>query len=947
MKQATTRLVSKNSRYRRGTFAPRFETLETRVQPGETVAGGMLGFALLQAGVFQEGPFAAMPAQHESARAARVFPLGVGDKDTTLRIPTTTGSAARIPDATLPNHTASSASAGVSAGNTLLADPTVGSLDGGGGFGALDDPLQDTGGATAPQRADVRSAAQTPVWAAVSLGSALEGSAPATIPVEGMSARSASQENGETTVGVNSLDHAIGLSAHQAAATSGHQTSTATPFASGVKPLGQPGKSFDGPPPGGRTPPAGPIRSGFNSNTLDRNDDGSTGLVPLGFTVNFFCSNQSFTGLYVNNNGNLTFVNPLPVYTPPPLGTLGQDIIAPFFADVDTRNPSSGVVTYGQGTVDGHRAFGANWIDVGYYNQHADHLNSFQAIIIDRTQDLGPGDFDIEFNYGGIDWETGDASGGSGGRGGNSARVGYSTNGGAETIELPGSAVNGALLDGGPNALVSHSLNSGGVLGRYVFAVRDEACVNVEQVNYDGAGNVPIRIDAATRIGSPDNPNGEDIEWVRGLREGPNSPADWDTTQAAPAAFLKNTTLHADATFSVRIAGVTSMVVYATSSSPYGNIPDTTVNITNGRGTGSFSSANSVTHVDFNDVSFQWHLRSVTIGGQSMALPEDLQDTTNRIYTLEGAPIAPMAVPWAKVLELSTALAVADNNDQSVVQDLTRGIHNSLWQNFGTSRHFISTHATLVYDPSVRRTDVATNAVGGLDFTSQTYDLTNFLSFMSQDQNIQQCNDNANLLAIFARSLGVNVTPKWVAANPVGPMKPATYYPAGRTMQETHSFSFHQFGFFNSMVYDASTRPNATGDPFMGMSLNDYMNTVFHMNSAQFRQLDVSNLSIGQVAAASFTLNTLTPNHGARGATTSVTLNGAGFGSHLRVIPVDIGPPPMLAAGVTINNLNVVSPNVITFNVAVAATATPRIIRLYVYSPGFELLEFKSFTIDP
>ena len=50
---------------------------------------------------------------------------------------------------------------------------------------------------------------------------------------------------------------------------------------------------------------AGAIRSGFDGNTLARNDDGSTGLVGIGFDTNFF--GTTYSQLYVNNNGNVTF----------------------------------------------------------------------------------------------------------------------------------------------------------------------------------------------------------------------------------------------------------------------------------------------------------------------------------------------------------------------------------------------------------------------------------------------------------------------------------------------------------------------------------------------------------------------------------------------------------------------------------------------------------------
>ena len=61
-----------------------------------------------------------------------------------------------------------------------------------------------------------------------------------------------------------------------------------------------------------------------------------------------------------------------------------------------------------------------NYIDVGYYSQHTDKTNSFQLVLIERA-DQHPGDFDIEFNYARIAWETGDASGGLGGLGGTPA----------------------------------------------------------------------------------------------------------------------------------------------------------------------------------------------------------------------------------------------------------------------------------------------------------------------------------------------------------------------------------------------------------------------------------------------------------------------------------------------------------------------------------------------
>ncbi len=245
---------------------------------------------------------------------------------------------------------------------------------------------------------------------------------------------------------------------------------------------------------------AGAVRPGFNSNSLPANDDGSTGRVTVGFTMNFF--GAQYSQLYVNNNGNLSFDGPLSAYTPSPIAASGLKIIAPFWADVDTRGTGSGVVTYsfGTGVVEGRNAFGANYLNVGYYNRKADKKNSFQVVLIDRS-DIGAGDFDIEYNYNTVQWETGDASGGSGGVGGQSVRVGYASGTGA-TLELGGSGANGAFLDSNlATGLVYNSLNSS-TPGRYLFEVRNGGIVNAPPVANAGADVIsapgaPVSLDGS------------------------------------------------------------------------------------------------------------------------------------------------------------------------------------------------------------------------------------------------------------------------------------------------------------------------------------------------------------------------------------------------------------------------------------------------------------------
>ena len=221
----------------------------------------------------------------------------------------------------------------------------------------------------------------------------------------------------------------------------------------------------------GQTPVVG--SAGCRDHTIPHSNDLSTPRVDLPFDVNFFGEQRS--SLYVNNNGNVTFDQALPQFTPFGLDGTNREIIAAFFADVDTGNLISARTTYGVTTFGGRQAFCVLWGGVGpvgYYASHVDKLNMFELLLVSRG-DQAAGDFDIVFNYERIEWETGDASGGAGGLGGLSARAGYSNGSGTvgTSLELAGSGVNGAFLEGGASSL---SANTRGTLtpGRYIFEVR-------------------------------------------------------------------------------------------------------------------------------------------------------------------------------------------------------------------------------------------------------------------------------------------------------------------------------------------------------------------------------------------------------------------------------------------------------------------------------------------
>jgi hypothetical protein len=193
---------------------------------------------------------------------------------------------------------------------------------------------------------------------------------------------------------------------------------------------------------------------GFGPNELPSNDDGSSGAInitsvfgPAG--IDFF--GQFYTSLYINNNGNITFNGPLSSFTPGPITAgAGNPIIAPFWADVDTRGgpgvPTGGNATgsdavwYDLDTV--NHIFTVTWDDVGYYGEHTNELDAFQLQLIDE----GNGNFDIVFRYQSINWTTGDASGGVDGLGGVVANAGFSAGNGVNAYELPQSGDQAAML---------------------------------------------------------------------------------------------------------------------------------------------------------------------------------------------------------------------------------------------------------------------------------------------------------------------------------------------------------------------------------------------------------------------------------------------------------------------------------------------------------------------
>lgn len=170
------------------------------------------------------------------------------------------------------------------------------------------------------------------------------------------------------------------------------------------------------------------------------NDDGSSPYIPLPFTFNLY--GQLYNGLWINNNGNVTFDQPYGTFTATPFPNNLFVMIAPFWADVDTRG--IGEVFYCVTPT----AIYVNWVEVGYYNSQTNLTNSFQLVLTDGNDPvIGIGN-NVAISYLDMQWTTGAASGGVGGFGGSPAVVGANLGNGTSFIQLgqfdqPGNAYDG------------------------------------------------------------------------------------------------------------------------------------------------------------------------------------------------------------------------------------------------------------------------------------------------------------------------------------------------------------------------------------------------------------------------------------------------------------------------------------------------------------------------
>jgi hypothetical protein len=274
--------------------------------------------------------------------------------------------------------------------------------------------------------------------------------------------------------------------------------------------------------------------AGFGENQLPRGDDASnvqvdiTSVFPGG--INYF--GTVYTRIWVNTNGNITFDAQNTNFTPQNITAGSARIIAPFYADVDTRGGASTATPGGTSTGSnlvyydldpGTGTFTVTWDDVGYYAQRTNLLNAFQL----RLRRSAGGGFTIEFRYEAINWTTGAANGGVNGLGGTIATAGWSSGNGVDFFALPQSGDQAAMLaldtTYSDSNRVTFTVNADGTIGT------NRAPVATPQIK-----NVRAGAPRDFRLSGYD-PDGDDVTF---LREDPATPANLIAFPVPPATFL-------------------------------------------------------------------------------------------------------------------------------------------------------------------------------------------------------------------------------------------------------------------------------------------------------------------------------------------------------------------------------------------------------------------------
>lgn len=233
---------------------------------------------------------------------------------------------------------------------------------------------------------------------------------------------------------------------------------------------------------------------GCVANELPGNDDGSTGSISLGQTVNWYGTN--YTNVAYNNNGGIKFNSTYwGQYSGLNLAATNNDpLIVALFNDLDTRNGQTTAGTWGPLTypINGYSGYCFNWVNFGDYSTGAPS-KSAQLILLFKSNN----DIDLMFNY---NWLT---------QGSRTVITGWAAPGGQGYIfQNPIPESNTSAQQGtGPGSLVENknipaTYSNYDVKGRYIFELTGGTVQGApgspsapQNLTYSGVGNGSVTLD--------------------------------------------------------------------------------------------------------------------------------------------------------------------------------------------------------------------------------------------------------------------------------------------------------------------------------------------------------------------------------------------------------------------------------------------------------------------
>jgi len=197
--------------------------------------------------------------------------------------------------------------------------------------------------------------------------------------------------------------------------------------------------------------------------------------------------------------------------------------------------------------------------------------------------------------------------------------------------------------------------------------------------------------------------------------------------------------------------------------------------------------------VQYQDYDAEWKIKC-TDGSNAWyyTAPPDQDDC--RLYVVLDTPTAPQATPWLAVLDQAVRWAEGEDSEADALHEITSGLNGCGLDYVGGPQYSSFT-----------------------SFDDQKFDLTQWLADEPWDNDTGNCADMGNLVHIYGNAIGASaqyLVKDGVSGNRVPGCFDTNYLdPVGSPGWNTTCWNYHQFGWADSKVYDASCKVDSDGSP--------------------------------------------------------------------------------------------------------------------------------------